>query len=301
MSALLFLGVDGGGSRCRARLETAEGVRLGEGVSGPATMRLGIDAALASIMDATRQALAQAGFDDAALARTYAGIGLAGTGHAGARAALEAWRHPFAGAWFEGDGYLALLGAFGGGAGGVVIVGTGSIAVTHLGGKTVRIGGYGFPVSDEGGGAALGLAALQRALRSWDGRAAANDFSREMLGRFSDPSTLASWMAAATATDYATFAPIVVKHAAAGDADARELMSQAGARIAELAQALFMLGVRRVALSGGLAEHVEPYLPREVRARLSAPKFDAMAGGILLAKKRLAAAQAAPAEATGAI
>ena len=297
MSALLFLGVDGGGSRCRARLATAEGARLGEGASGPATMRLGIDAALASIMDATRQALAQAGLDESALARTYAGIGLAGTGHAGARAALEAWRHPFAGAWFEGDGYLALLGAFGGGAGGVVIVGTGSIAVTHLGGKTVRIGGYGFPVSDEGGGASLGLAALQRTLRSWDGRAAANEFSRDMLARFADPSTLAGWMATATATDYATFAPIVVKHAEAGDSDARELMNQAGARIAELAQALFMLGVRRVALSGGLAEHVAPYLPREVRDRLSAPKSDAMAGGILLAKKRLTAMQTAPAEA----
>jgi glucosamine kinase len=263
-------------------------------------MRLGIDAALASIMDATRQAFAQAGLDESAFARTYAGIGLAGTGHAGARAALEAWRHPFAGAWFEGDGYLALLGAFGGQAGGVVIVGTGTIAVTHMGGKTVRIGGYGFPVSDEGGGAALGLAALQRALRSWDGRADANNFSREVLARFADPSTLASWIGEATATDYATFAPIVVKHAAAGDADARELMNQAGARIAELAQALFMLGVRRVALSGGLAEHVEPYLPREVRERLSAPRADAMAGGILLAKKRLAAVQTTPAEATGA-
>jgi glucosamine kinase len=296
MSALLFLGVDGGGSRCRARLETAEGVRLGEGMAGPATLRLGIDAAIGSIMDATRQTLGAAGLGEDALARTYAGIGLAGTGHAGARAALEAWRHPFAGAWFEGDGYLALLGAFGGGAGGVVIVGTGSIAVTHLGGKTVRIGGYGFPVSDEGGGAALGLAALQRALRSWDGRAAANAFSRDVLARFADPSTLAGWMATATATDYATFAPIVVKHAAAGDADARELLSQAGGRIGELAQALFMLGVRRVALAGGLAEHVEPYLPREVSDRLSAPRADAMAGGILLAKKRLAAAQA-PAEA----
>jgi glucosamine kinase len=258
-------------------------------------MRLGIDAAISSIMDATRQTLDAAGLGEDALARTYAGIGLAGTGHAGARQALENWRHPFAGAWFEGDGYLALLGAFGGQAGGVVIVGTGSIAVTHLGGKTVRIGGYGFPVSDEGGGAALGLAALQRALRSWDGRAAANEFSRDMLARFADPSTLAGWMATATATDYATFAPIVVKHAAAGDADARELMGQAGARIAELAQALFMLGVRRVALSGGLAEHVEPYLPREVRERLSAPKFDAMAGGILLAKQRLAAMQTAAA------
>jgi glucosamine kinase len=299
MSALLFLGVDGGGSRCRARLETAEGVRLGEGMSGPATMRLGLDAAIASIMDATRQALGAAGLGEDALSRTYAGIGLAGTGQPGARAALEAWRHPFAGAWFEGDGYLALLGAFGGQAGGVVIVGTGSIAITQIGGKTVRIGGYGFPVSDEGGGAALGLAALQFASRSWDGRTDKSEFSRDVLARFADPSTLAGWMATASATDYATFAPIVVKHAAAGDAEARALMTQAGARIAELAQALFVLGVKRVALAGGLAEHVKAYMPPGTRDRLSEAKADAMAGGILLAKKRLAAAQSAPAGAPG--
>jgi glucosamine kinase len=292
MSASLFLGVDGGGSRCRTRLETADGTRLGEGLSGPATMRLGLDAAINSIMDATRQALNAAGLGEDALARTYAGIGLAGTGQPGARAALEAWRHPFAGAWFEGDGYLALLGAFGGHAGGVVIVGTGTIAVTQISGKTVRIGGYGFPVSDEGGGAALGLAALQFALRSWDGRAEASDFSRDMLARFADPAALAGWMSTATATDYATFAPIVVQHAAAGDEHARALMTESGARIGELAQALFMLGVRRVALSGGLAEHVRPYLPAAVRERISEPKADARAGGILLAKKRLAATQA---------
>jgi glucosamine kinase len=291
-SSALFLGVDGGGSRCRARLETADGVKLGEGLAGPATMRLGLDAATSSIMDATRQALGAAGLGEDALARTYAGIGLAGTGQPGARAALEAWRHPFAGAWFEGDGYLALLGAFGGAGGGVVIVGTGTIAITQIGGKTVRIGGYGFPVSDEGGGASLGLAALQFALRSWDGRAEASAFSNEMLARFGDPSALAGWMATASATEYATFAPIVVKHAAAGDAHARELMAQAGARIGELAQALFMLGVRRVALSGGLAEHVRPHLPDAVRERISEPKADAAAGGILLAKKRLAATQA---------
>jgi glucosamine kinase len=300
MSTRLFLGVDGGGSRCRARLEAADGARLGEGLSGPATMRLGLETALAAIMDATRQALGEAGLGEDALARTYAGIGLAGTGQPGARDALEAWPHPFARVWFEGDGYLALLGAFGGQAGGVVIVGTGSIAITRLGGKTVRIGGYGFPVSDEGGGAALGLAALQHALRSWDGRAAASDFSRDVLARFDDASSLAGWTANASATDYATFAPIVVKHAGAGDAEARALMRQAGARIAELAQALFMLGVRRVALSGGLAGHVEPYLPEELRTRLASPKADALAGGILLAKQRLAA-EPAPAEASGAL
>jgi len=290
MSGALFLGVDGGGSRCRARLETAEGAVLGEGLSGPATLRLGLDAALRSIMDATRQALATANLGEDAFARTYAGIGLAGTGQPGARQALESWRHPFARAWFEGDGYLALLGAFGGHEGGVVIVGTGTIGVTHLRGRTVRIGGYGFPVSDEGGGADLGLNALRGALRALDGRSERSAFYAEVLQQFgADPSALAGWMTTATATEYATLAPIVVRHAQQGDSDAVALMLKAGAHVAELARALFMLGVSRVALSGGLAEHVKPFMPADVRDRLANPKADALAGGILLAKTRLAA------------
>ena len=38
----LFLGVDGGGTGCRARVETADGRVLGQGLAGPATLRLGV-------------------------------------------------------------------------------------------------------------------------------------------------------------------------------------------------------------------------------------------------------------------
>jgi len=70
MTDALFLGVDGGGTRCRARLETADGRVLGQGVSGPASMRFGIQAASASILGAAREALAQAGLNEEALANT---------------------------------------------------------------------------------------------------------------------------------------------------------------------------------------------------------------------------------------
>lgn len=287
MTPTLFLGVDGGGTRCRARLETADGRVLGHGLAGPASMRFGFDAARDSIMAATRQTLTEAGLTDEALARTYAGIGLAGTGQLGAREALEAWKHPFAGAWFEGDGYLGYLGAFGGGDGGVVIVGTGSIGITYQE-KTVRIGGYGFPVSDEGSGADLGLNALRHALRTLDGRAEPGGLSRDVLAKFeNDPSVVIDWVENASATDYATLAPLVTQHAADGDPAAKRLMQQAGAQIAELVEALLKRGAPRVALIGGLAEIVKGYMPSDVTAKLVAPQADAMAGGILLAKKKL--------------
>jgi glucosamine kinase len=39
-SAHYFMGVDGGGTGCRARIEDEAGTVLGQGLSGPATTRL---------------------------------------------------------------------------------------------------------------------------------------------------------------------------------------------------------------------------------------------------------------------
>jgi glucosamine kinase len=253
-------------------------------------MRFGIDTATNAIMEAARQTLAEAGLSEDAFGYTYAGIGLAGTGQPGARAALEAWSHPFAAAWFEGDGYLALLGAFGGHDGGVVIVGTGSIAIAYQNGTT-RIGGYGFPVSDEGSGASLGLNALRYVVRTLDGRAEPSAFSQAVLKRFPNGAAdVANWIERATATDYAALAPIVVEHAASGNPAARRLMQAAGEQAGALIEALLARGVARVALSGGLAAPLTAYLPPEIAAKLVTPKAGAVAGGILLAKMRRAGA-----------
>ena len=54
---LLFVGVDGGGTGCRARIEDAEGNILGTGIAGPATLRLGVDRALAEVEKACRAAV----------------------------------------------------------------------------------------------------------------------------------------------------------------------------------------------------------------------------------------------------
>ncbi len=260
MTEALYLGIDGGGTRCRARLEAADGRILGSGVAGPASMRFGIQAASESMLSATREALLQAGLGEEALARIHAGIGLAGTGQIGARQALEAWRHPFASAWFEGDGYLAWLGAFGGDDGGIVVCGTGSIGIIYKG-KTIRVGGYGFPVSDEGSGAHIGLNAIRYSLRTLDGRAPPSAFAQAILERFSsDPAIVIRWSETASATDYAAFAALVIRYANEGEPAATNLLRDAAVHIAGLAEAVLARGAPRVALVGGLVEFVNGLL-----------------------------------------
>ncbi len=247
-------------------------------------MRFGIHATSVSILGAAREAFAQAGLGEDMLRHTYAGIGLAGTGHLGAREALNSWQHPFADAWFEGDGYIAWLGAFGGDEGGIVVCGTGSIGITYKG-KTIRVGGYGFPVSDEGSGAHIGLNAIRYSLRTLDGRAKPSAFAKEILERFSsDPAVVIRWSETASATDYAAFAALVIKHANAGEPAAVNLLRDAAKHIAGLAEAVLERGAPRVALVGGLVDFIKPFIPPAIASRITEPQADAMAGGIMLAR-----------------
>lgn len=291
----LYLGVDGGGTGCRARIETAEGVVLGRGLAGPAATRFGIEKSWAAIEAAWRGAMQEADLTEADMGATHAGVGVAGLGREGAREALAAMPHPFASIRFAGDGTVACLGAHNGADGGIVIVGTGSCGVALIDGAEVKIGGYGFPVSDEGSGAYLGLRAIRMAMLSYDGRLNATALLDEVLKRFGrEPRKVVAWMDGATATDYATLAPLVVRHADQGDAAARRLMQEAAAKIEGICRGLLAKGAPRIALIGGLGSVMESWLPPDLRRRLSTPVGDAMDGSAILAGRSPTAVREAP-------
>ncbi|RWE42444.1 MAG: N-acetylglucosamine kinase [Mesorhizobium sp.] len=281
-----FLGVDGGGTGCRARLEDAQGMVLGQGLSGPATTRLGIEAAWASIAKAFGAAIEEAGFAPAETARIHAGIGLAGIGRKGALEALRAIAPPFASIDFVSDGVGACLGAHSGQDGAIVIAGTGSIGLGLVEGRDLRAGGYGFPISDEGSGADLGLKAVQLALRAHDGRHERTALLAEVMQRFAgDPMEAVAWMDRASATDYAALAPMVMRHADQGDPVGRRIVQSAAEQIDTLVRVLFEKGAPRVTLLGGLASPLEPWLSPDVRRRLKPADGDAVSGAIILAKR----------------
>ncbi|TPN40833.1 N-acetylglucosamine kinase [Mesorhizobium sp. B2-3-3] len=286
--AIYFLGVDGGGTGCRARIEDAEGTVLGQGLSGPATTRLGIDAAWASIAKAFGAAIEETGFGPAETARIRAGIGLAGIGRKGALEALRAIAHPFASIDFVSDGVGACLGAHSGLDGAIVIAGTGSIGLGFVEGRDLRAGGYGFPISDEGSGADLGLKAVQLALRAHDGRHERTALLAEVMQRFEgDPMEAVAWMDRASATDYAALAPMVMRHADQGDPIGRRIVQGAAEQIDTLVRVLFEKGAPLVTLLGGLASPLEPWLSPDVRRRLKPADGDAVSGAIILARRSL--------------
>ena len=282
----LYIGVDGGGSACRARIEDDNGRVLGVGASGPATTRIGLDKAWRSIMRACSEAAEQAGLSTSSLSGLHAGIGIAGLGRRGAKQALTEIVHPFRSVLFISDGLAACLGAHSGNDGAIVVAGTGSIGVGLIGGRELRYGGYGFPISDEGSGATIGLQAIRYALRAADGRADRSALADEILAAFDNgPTQTIAWSERATATDFAAFAPVVLRHATQGDPVGRRIFERAADAIGDLLDMFLRQGIERLSLVGGLSGAIAQWLTPDLRERLKPPDADAAAGAALAARR----------------
>ena len=282
----LFIGIDGGGSGCRARLADGEGRILGSGEAPPAAVRLGVDRALQSVETAAREAVRDAGLPPDSLARTQAVAGLAGIGRKTVLAELESHGTAFGSIVWLNDATIACVGAHGGRDGGIVIAGTGSVGLALMGGREIRVGGYGFPISDEGSGADLGLRAIRLALRAHDGRIAPTKLTRAVMAKFGDdPFEAVAFADRATATDYAKFAPLVMDHAEAGDPAACTIVAHAAGEIETLATRLAARGVPRIALLGGLAPRLMDWLSADMQRLLVPADGDAIDGALILARR----------------
>ncbi|SDN45773.1 BadF/BadG/BcrA/BcrD ATPase family protein [Afipia sp. GAS231] len=286
-STQLYIGIDGGGTSCRARIEDAEGNVLGQGTAGPATTRIGVDSSMQAVRTASEAAVMDASLMPSALGHLIAGVGLAGIDRKGAREALMSVIHPFQDVVFASDANVACLGAHRGRDGGIVVLGTGSIGFASVKGRELRIGGYGFPISDEGSGADVGLQAVRLALRAHDGKISPSPFLLEVIEKLgSDPVALVAWAEQATAKDYASLAPVALTYAEARDPFAEEIVAEGARQAGVLIRSLVEFGAPHISLLGGLASRMVQWLSPEVAHFLSPPEADAAAGALLLARRK---------------
>ena len=271
-----------------ARLCTVDGRILGEGRAGSANVRLGLDKAFGAVLAATAEALNSAGFNMTVIGRLHAGLGLAGLNIDAALEEARAFPLPFAKRRLATDTEIACLGAHDGSDGGIVIVGTGSCAEAHIEGRTLRLGGWGFDLGDQGSGATIGRSALRQSLLAHDGLDAKSALSAAVLAEFgNDPNAMVIWAESARPRDYARFGPMVFTHATGGDAAANKIVGKAAAAIDQLVIALHDAGAGPIAVLGGLADSLLPWLGDAARRYLVEPKGTALDGAMLLARRLL--------------
>lgn len=279
-----FLGIDAGGSRCKARIACADGAVLGQAEIGPANARIGVEKLRNALLEVTAKVISEAGLAESVTGEISAGLGIAGISRPGMRRSIADMALPFARVAFDTDAAIANIGAHGGKDGATLILGTGSVAIIRIGDQTRMIGGYGFPISDEGSGAALGLSAMRHALRALDGRTRPTPLSAAVTERFAHETARAiAWMDEATPRDYAAFAPMVMDYAENNDEIARSIVEDAVRHVERFIETIFAKGAPRCALAGGLAPRLKPWLRDRTAARLCEPLGDPLDGALLLA------------------
>lgn len=285
MAERLFIGVDGGGSRTRARLRDDTGAAIGEGLAGAGNARLG-DAGYNEVMKACRAAVSAAGLGEDDLKRIHAGFGLAGAQQEVDRRSVVDRPHPFASLTVDTDAYAAYLGAFRGRDGAILILGTGSCGLAVVKGRRLNVGGWGADIGDEGSGMAIGRLAIRRSLWALEGMAPSTPLAEDILAAFDRSGQNAViWAGKATPGDFASFAPRVFDYAENGDALAVPILRDAAKDAAMLIDRLIALGAPSIAMIGGIFPRLYRWLPARLGPHLVEPEGDAADGAILMAER----------------
>ena len=282
------VGVDGGGTGTRARVTTIAGDLIGSGTAGPSALGQGIEQALRNVSEAIDRAFRSANIDTWDPTECVIGLGMAGAIVANRCRAFRDAMPRFERVALASDGFTTLLGAHGGKPGVVVIAGTGSIGEALLrNGKHIAIGGWGYPIGDEGSGAWLGMYAMRQTQQVVDGRApsaALTQAIQKVAGNTRD--ALLAWCERAGQHAYATLAPLVFD-VEKSDHYAAELLSAAARALDELAVTLDPAGTLPLVVSGSVGQRLRPRLASAVRARLVEPAGDAVDGALSLIRDHM--------------
>ena len=284
MQSHYLLGIDGGGTQCRARLTDLQGTVLAEAIGGPANVWSQYDAALLSVEQLIDEVFSLAGLAPQTRAQTSLVAGLAGANVASVQARLSGWQPGCAALQVVSDVEIACAGAHAGQPGAVFIIGTGSQGAAWDGARFTLLGGWGFALSDQGSGAELGRRALRLALLAHEALVEPSALTHQLMALFDhSPETMLLWTRTATPADWARVVPQIFAAAEAGDAHARHLLRQTAEDIGMMVRRLTALSSGGVALMGGLATPIYRWLAADIQTRLVTPLGDALSGAITLA------------------
>ena len=234
----VVLGIDGGGTKTRCAI-ARDGKIIATSSSGASNLvRRSEDDVRTALHSAIRSACGAAGITPEDIEAACLGLGGASRENIAARVTEIVGEVLQCPTEVVGDMLVAFDAAMRGGAGVVVIAGTGSIAYgCDEKGNTARAGGWGSVISDEGSGYWIGKNALTAAFRALDtGRTTVLIGHIMAAWTLPDRDELVAVANRNPQPNFAELAPVVFKAAAEGDAIAQELLSGAGAELAKLAK-----------------------------------------------------------------
>ncbi|WP_286263208.1 N-acetylglucosamine kinase [Thalassotalea atypica] len=284
----LFLGIDGGGSKCKAIVVDSNNTILGTGIAGPGNPLHGFEQATNNIAESARLALVDANLSDVPLSSITAGVGLAGVNLPVLFEQMNDWAHPFKKMHLATDLLIACLGAHDGQDGAVMITGTGSCGFVHVDGVSQIVGAHGFPHGDKGSGAWIGLQAAKQVLLAIDQLVEPTALTGMILNFLGakDAVQMVEIIAGKPAAFYAKMAGFVFEAANNGDAVAKAIIEEGADYISRVARQLLTKQPPRLSLIGGLTPLLSPWLDHDIQAILAEPLYPPEVGSVIFAKQQ---------------
>ncbi|GAA5524452.1 glucosamine kinase GspK [Microbulbifer aestuariivivens] len=279
-----FLGIDGGGTKTLGRI-SGPGVPPLELRAGPSSLTQDTSGAISTVMGLCHELLSHSRLS---AARTRLVCGVAGAGNPAAAAKLTAALESlgFARVTVTSDALTSLIGAGGGNPLVMAAIGTGSVVMRLASDGQIRqFGGWGLAVGDEGSGAAIGKSAVRALLWELDMHGVPQTpLCQQVMAEVGQHrAPILNWLQKAGSREYASLAPLVFSHLPDCPL-ARDIVGSTTAEVERLIRAASAAEPLPLALLGGLADTLVPYLSEDLQERLTAPLGNALDGACIMAR-----------------
>ncbi|WP_404340885.1 BadF/BadG/BcrA/BcrD ATPase family protein [Pseudoalteromonas mariniglutinosa] len=289
MAVEYLLAIDGGGTKTVARLINNNTGEEYHACAGPASVSNDINLAIENIASLVNELCRQS---RACHSQMLAVMGLAGGSSTQLAEQVSQtltlqFEIKFASLYIVSDAVTSLYGANLGESCAVVALGTGAVGARLNENAEVKlISGWGFAVDDFGGGARLGLHAVQHLLDDidyYDG--AKSQLTKKLSEHIGECRTdIAQWLKKAKPDDYARFSPLIFSlqkrcHVA------QQVLAEHGKHVELLIRKSRTSAALPVILIGGLAKVTCELLAPSIVNELSPCKGDSLTGAAILAAK----------------
>jgi glucosamine kinase len=292
------IGVDAGGTHCRASLYDHNGNTISVGNACGANVFSDFGSAMQQINLAIDLAINNSML---AIDRTslIVGAGCAGGQTQQAQQNLAQWKSPYRHFFMTSDLHASCLAANSGRDCVILITGTGSSIAHYHDAHVTQYGGHGFIHGDEGSGAWLGLKAIQLLLKGNDNlfhdqrfciaisqAIGLNDRSKS-IDNNSSVDYILSHFKSKLASDYAQLAPVIVRLQQAGNATASLLVSQGVDYLYSILTSNSLHCGPPISMTGGLAKIYQPLLEKKLGQAVQLMQRPAQDGAMLFAKAKM--------------
>lgn len=290
-------GIDGGGTKTSLVCRDLQGKTIAEQKFGAFNLNSVGEREFVKLLEEIADFLSSVGECDALC------IGAAGVSNDRMGDLIKkTWKDVSIADWkLVGDHEIALWGALEGRPGIAIVAGTGSICCgRNASGHSVRIGGWGHLLGDEGSGYAIGRDALKAVTHDWDGfgektslvMAVANEL------QLTERQKMITYVYENDKSCVAKVSRIVEREAAMGDRVAQAILQENAKQLSVLAETVCRrldMEHGEVALLGGLLENdtiYRSFLVRETEKRCKGftcvkPGQNAVAGAVMMAQEML--------------